>query len=198
VVRSDERVYQVQLVGGWPFSRLVRVGGRDLTPPEIQREDRKEQEFRNRIAGRDLEKAARDQESWIPSELVARSQYTMVGREAGAGRQTVVLAFTPKSSNPASSIQDRILNRLSGRIWVDEEDAEIARVEIRLTEEFSLGWLGMLGSLSQCDLRMERQRMADGTWVQNRHTLLLVGRKLFSPMRFRVTETSSNFRRIPH
>src|SRR5262245_10714621 len=37
VVKSTEKLYQVVLIGGLPFPRLVKVEGRDLTARELEK-----------------------------------------------------------------------------------------------------------------------------------------------------------------
>ena len=39
VTHSTEKTYQVVLVNGWPFSRLVKIQGQKLTEAEMLRED---------------------------------------------------------------------------------------------------------------------------------------------------------------
>lgn len=196
-LHSTERTYQVQLIGGWPFSRLIKVQGVELTPADMARENQRERDFRNKLAGRDLDKAARARQPLVLPELIGRYNFTVLSNDTYQARDTVVLQFTPKPANPEATLQDRIYNRLAGCIWVDQQEAEVARLRVHLTEEFSLGWVGMLGSLKQCELSLDRLRMSDGTWVNARHTLLLIGRKLLSPMRYRTTEESSDFHRAP-
>jgi hypothetical protein len=53
-----------------------------------------------------------------------------------------------------------------------------------------------LGSLSQCQLLLERQRMPEGVWVNAKQTLLIQCRKLTATLRFRILEESSRFARI--
>jgi hypothetical protein len=192
-INSTEKTYNVVLIGGWPFSRLAKVQGVELSPAESRREEQREQQFRNKIAGRDLDKAARDKEPLVLPELIDRYDFSVLSNRVCQARNEIVLRFKPKPTNPDRSLQDKIFNRLAGCIWVDEQEAEIAKLHVSLTQEFSLGWIGMLGSVKQCDLSLDRQRMPDGTWVDAGHTLLLVGRRLLSPMRFRTTELCSDF-----
>jgi len=108
----------------------------------------------------------------------------------------LVVSFHPKAGyNPDKTVQDKVLGRLVGRLWVDEAEAEVARVQAGLNEDLALGWFGLIGSLKQCDLDLQRKRLADGRWVNARQTLEIRGRKLFSYMRVRVLEESYNFKR---
>ena len=194
VVKSTEKHYRVVLVGGLPFSRLVKVQGRDLSPAELEKQNQREEKFRQRVTQVDVKKKAEKKEPWVTAELMDRFEFKVMKREAVQGRPALVLAFVPRPSS-ARNIQDKMLGRIAGTMWVDEQDYEIARVEAKLKESLSLGWLGVIGSLTRCDLTLERRRMADGVWVNAKHSLWIVARKLFESMRFRTTEESDGFRR---
>ncbi len=195
VSRSTEKLYKVIVVRGWTFSRLIKIQGKELSEAEIRKEDKREQEFNSKIAGRDLSGKSERVTATITPELIARYNFEVLRKDLYQDRKTWVLDFRPKSSNPEKTIPDRIYNRLAGRIWVDDEDAEIAKLDVHLTEDLQLGWLGMLGSLKECHLILERQRMPDAIWVNAKQCAALVGRKLFKSFRFRATEESSGFHR---
>jgi len=197
MIQSTEKAYRVVVIQGWPYSRLIKVQGQRLSDAEIRREDQKEQEFRNKVAGREIGKRRNKKELLVTPELLERNDFTVVRSEPYRGRNATVLEFKPKSNTPEENFQDKMYNRIAGKIWVDDEEAEISKLDVHLTEEVSLGWLGMLGSLKNCDLVMERQRMPDGVWVNAKHTLYIVARKLLSTSRYRASEESNNFRREP-
>ena len=83
---------------------------------------------------------------------------------------------------------------MAGTLWIDEAEADAARLEASLVEPVSLGWFGWLGSLSRCELALTRQRMPDGVWVNDRMTLFIHCRKLAPPSAFESTEVSRGFR----
>lgn len=196
VVDWTEKLYHVELIGGWPYTRLVKVQGEDLTPAEAERENRKEAEMREKVAGGEAPKP-REKTPWLSSDLLDKFVFTVVGRDVVVNRQTLILDFHPRPDNPEKTIQDRIVNRFAGRLWVDEEEADIAKFQARLIDELSLGWLGIFGSLKECEMLLDRQRLEDGTWVNKKQTILLIGRKLLSPLRFRSTEYSRKFVKAP-
>jgi hypothetical protein len=194
VVHSTEKKYNVVLIQGWPFDRLIEVQGKQLSEADLRKEEQREQAFRIKIAGRDLKQRRDRKEAWITPELIGRYHFTVVSNDLCRNRKAFVLAFKPKSGNREETIEDKICNRLTGLLWVDSEDAEIARLEVHLTDDLSLGWMGMLGSLKECNLTAQRQKMPEGTWVNTKHVLQIVGRKLVSTMRYRSIEESSDFR----
>ena len=197
VIESTEKKYKVLLIRGWPFSRLVEVQGQKLSEAELQKEDQKEEEFRKKVAGRDLSKMREKKEAWLKPELVERFDFTVLSNAVYANRDTIVLEFKPRPGEPEKTVQDKIYNRIAGLLWIDQEDAEIARIDAHLIEDLSLGWFGMLGSLKTCDLTIERKRMPEGVWVNGKQILMMVGRKVFSSMRYRAVEESSGFQHEP-
>jgi hypothetical protein len=190
---STEKLYRVELIRGWPFERLVQIQGHELSEEELEKENQREEKFRNRIAGKDLKQRRDRKEAWITPELLARYHFSVISNDVCQNRKALVLAFKPKPNNPETTVEDKLFNRFAGLLWIDNEDAEIAKLDVHLTEDISLGWVGMLGSLKECHLTLQRQRMPEGTWVNSKHTLSIIGRKLLSTMRIRSSEESSGF-----
>ncbi len=127
-------------------------------------------------------------------ELLNRYDFQVLERVVLSNRPTLVVKFKPKAGElPAQTIQDRLLNRMAGTIWVDEAESDITRLMVGMVEPFSLGWLGWIGSLNQCELNLDRQRMPDGVWLNRRLTLLIQCRKLATNLRLRITEESSGY-----
>jgi hypothetical protein len=195
-LKSEEKIHQVTLMGGLPFNRLVRVQGRELTREELRKEQRKEERFQQRFAPANATNLAARKEGWVTPQLLDRYQFEVKERIALNNRATLVLGFQPKPGKlPEKAVQDKLLNRLAGTVWVDEEEADAARLSVHLIEAVSLGWFGVLGSLSQCEVSLERKRMPEGVWINARQTLLIQCRKLAATMRFRILEESSGFKK---
>ena len=196
-LKSEEKFYQVTLIGGFPFKRLVKIQGRELSSEELRREDAKEEKFRQRFVSADPKKLVARKKGVVTPELLDRYQFVVEKRVVLSNRTTLVLTFKPKGGNlPSRTIEDKLLNRMKGRLWIDEGEADTARLEVSLAEPIFLGWFGLLGSLTQCDMTLERQRMPDGAWIDTEQALLIQYRKLTATMRFRTTETSSGFKKV--
>jgi hypothetical protein len=194
---SEEKVYQVTLTAGVPFNRLLKVQGRALSAEELAREDAKEEKFRQRFVSADRKKLAAQREGLVTPELLDRYDFVVENRAVLSNRATLVLSFKPKTANLSSNkLMDKLLNRMTGKLWIDEEDADTARIEVRLIEPFYLGWFGWLGSLTRFDLTLERQRMPDGTWINAKQAMLIQCRKMTALLRFKHTEDSSEFKKV--
>ena len=194
VMSSEEKIYQVRLIRGFPFNRLLRIKGRDLTPEECRREDEREERFQQKFVSADRRKMAARKQALVTPELLAHYQFVVKQRVMINDRPTLVVTFRPKDGDlPSNSIEDRILNRLAGTLWVDEAEADTVRVRSNLVEPFSLGWFGWIGSVTRCDMDLARQRMPDGVWVNTQVTVFIHCRKLISTQYFRLTEESRGF-----
>jgi hypothetical protein len=172
---------------------LIGVSGRDLNPAEIQKENEREAAFQKHLSGRDPKKAVNRREALITKDVLERFEYQVLRREILQGRQTVAVSFEPKSGPDSGSIQDRLFSRLAGMVWVDEATGDVARLQVRLTKEFSLGMLGVLGAVKECRMNLESKVMSDGTWLPEKTTLSMSARMLLSNVRFQMEESSSNF-----
>ncbi len=196
VLTSEEKIHQVLLIHGLPFNRLVKIKGRELTPDELRREDAREEKFQQQFVSADRKKLAARKQALVTPELLARYEFTVKQQVIVSNRPTLVVTFKPKDEElPERSIEDRILNRIAGTLWIDEAEADTARVEASLVESVTIGWLGWLGSLTRCDMSLTRRRMPDGVWVNDRMTLFIQARKLVTSQRFRLTEESRGFSR---
>jgi hypothetical protein len=196
-ISSEQKIYQVTLIGGLPFNRLIKVEGRELTAEELRREEAREERFRQRFVSADRKKMVARKEALVTPELLDRYEFTVKERVVVSNRPTLVLTFKPrKGALPSETFKDKLLSRMAGTLWVDEADADTARVMASMVEPVSLGWLGWLGSLSRFELSLERQRMPDGAWINNKMALLIQCRKITTTLRFRTTEDSCAFTRV--
>jgi hypothetical protein len=198
VTSTTEKLHRVRVFRGVPFSRLVKIQGQPLSPADLRKEDKREAEFRKRISGRDPGQVASRKEPLIVKDLVDRYQFEVKKRELIDGRPTlqVVFAVDPEKL-VEKNLQDRILNRLAGTVWVDETTSEVARLQVHLTKGFSVGLLGILGSLSECRFNLTRKPMPDGTWLPHLQETQITARKLSSPVHFQVKAESTNFHPEP-
>ena len=198
VAATEERTYKVELVAGYPLRQLTKIAGKDLTPAALAEEQDKERQLRRKFTSLSMEDLAARKETWLTTNLLARYEFMVEDRVSFSNRATIVLTFRPKAGSlPVENLQDRLLNVMAGKIWVDEQDADAVQASIGLVDTLSLGWFGLLGSLSKCDLNLERTHLPNGAWANAKQSLQIQVRKLFSTQRFRITEVSSDYQRVP-
>jgi len=184
----EDRVYDVGPLAGGIYARLVEHNGKSLTPVELADEREREQRFVERgvsqqFGGGDSDRVPLD------SDLVDRYKAELAGREIVAGRTAVILHFWPRSNDlPIRRRQDYVLNKLTGKVWIDEQDWQIVKVDAHLTERVRV-LLGLVAALDKVDLSFEQIRMGDAVYLPLKLTANFEGRKLFSTLREKVEVT---------
>jgi hypothetical protein len=127
--------------------------------------------------------------------LMRRYSYRLIGEEEVNGRKAYVLMFRPGSEDlPVNQLTDRVVNQLTGKLWIDAQDFEIAQADLWLLEDVTL-WGGILGSLKKFDYHIERVRLEDGVWANRLTRGEFRGRKFLGSMFVRTRSECSDFRK---
>ena len=155
-------------IDGARFSRRLAIDGRSLTEEERTRETEREAAFRERLhrlrAG-EIEPEQNENQIIFDEELVARYELTLDGEEPLRNRPSYRIAFAPRDGDlPVRRQIERALNKTRGRIWVDRETHEIARIEFELIDRVRLWW-GLIGTIHRFRGSLDRGPVLDGIWA---------------------------------
>jgi len=190
VTRQRTRSYEVFHVKGRPVRRLVARDGQPLPPAERERYDRR---------ARDTAAALGAGEKPPPglqlSRILERYEWKAVGRESVEGRCALVFDFAPRPGDFALQ-RDFVLRKLGGRIWVDEAEQALVRLDVHNTGGVRIA-LGLAASVSSASLHGEFVRVEPGVWLPRLLQGGAEGRKLLF-LAFRVREAMEfrNYRRL--
>jgi len=192
VTRRRTRDFEEVLVKGRPLRRVVARDGQPLSAAEREQEDR-------RVRERAEQTAAGQASSGVPgvtlSNLLERYSFTVRGREDLDGRCALMLDLTARPGDFGLR-HDAVLKRLEGRLWADEPDQAMAKLEVDNTSPIRIA-LGLAASVSELSLRATFTRLEEGVWLPRSVETLVVGRKLLlSPFRLRRTLTYERYRRL--
>jgi hypothetical protein len=129
-------------------------------------------------------------------DLLKRFAFVLKGRESVNGRDTFVVDFKPKPGKlPERNLKDRFINRAGGRIWLDEADSQLVKVDLHLTEKVDvLG--GLVGSIWTFNYAFERERTGDGLWFTRATRWHLEGREVFLRRTVDYREQAADLNRI--
>ena len=168
-ITEESRVeWEVVPVDGATFRRRLAMDGQPLTEEQRVREAEREAAFRERLhqlrAG-EIEPQRNENAIEFNEELVSRYDLTLDGEEALRGRPSYRIAFAPRDGDlPVRRPMDRALNKARGRIWIDSETREVARVEFELIDRVRLWW-GLVGTIHHFRGSMDRGPVLDGIWA---------------------------------
>ena len=184
----EERVYDVGPLAGGVYSSLVEKNGKSLSSADLLDEKERRQRFLERSGTQKFGGGDSDRVPLDP-ELFSRYKAEVLGREWKDGRSQVILRFWPRSADlPIRRRQDYVLNKLTGKVWIDEQDWEIVKVDAHLTERVRV-MLGLVAALDKVDLGFEQLPMGGGVYLPLRLSANFEGRKLFSSLHQRVEVT---------
>ena len=190
--RRETRAYEVFHVKGRPVRRLVAKDGRPLEGKEREREERRAGELASALrAGR----AASEQPGVRLSRILERYDFSAIGREAVDERCALVFDFAARPGD-FDLERDGLLRRLAGRLWVDEAEKAVARVEVRNSSGLRFA-LGLGATVSSLSFHARFRRLEEGAWLPRSLAVSAEGRKLlFKGFRVRTTTTYDRYRRF--
>ena len=93
-------------------------------------------------------------------EAFALYAVSMKGREVVDGHDAIVLEFRPRPGFKVKTDNGKILKKITGRVWIDERDHELIRIEVDLVDTISIGF-GMLARLNPGAHAMFQRRLVN-------------------------------------
>jgi hypothetical protein len=191
VKKRHSRLQEVFHVKGRQVGRLVAENEQPLPPQKQAKEDRKVAEKVKAILE---DRTVHEKPGVRLSLILERYNFRSVTRETIDGRSALVLDFSPRPGKRDLD-GDSVLRRLTGRIWVDEEERQVVRAHLRNTDAVKFA-LGLVASLSHLDAVLEFRKLEDGVWLPRSIRVEYAGRKLLKGFRARQTATYERFRQF--
>ena len=142
--RSDggTETYQVSMLYGSPYRKLIAVNGKPLPFEEQAEQNRKYQEAAER---RQRESPSQRSERVADYETGRRRDHAMIGQltqafdfrllglEKLGGRSVYVLQATPRPGYVPPNPDTRVLTGMRGKLWIDPQSGQWVKVEARVT-----------------------------------------------------------------
>ncbi|MCC6823406.1 MAG: hypothetical protein IT579_21960 [Verrucomicrobia subdivision 3 bacterium] len=123
-------------------------------------------------------KPGRKSDFVVDRDFLQRFDFTLIGREPINGRPALILDIVPaKKKPPEHNLKDRIINKIAGRVWVDEAESVLVQADFHLTEKVNV-IAGLVGAIASFSLSFNRERTSDGLWFTPRMEWHLDGREV--------------------
>lgn len=149
VTSKGVRTYEVLMIEGSPYRRLVAAGDHRLSPAQEAQERRKlEQETARRRREPSQERARRvasyqrerQQDQTMLREMVNAFEFKLAGTAAVNGRQTYLLDASPKPGYKPPNRDAKVLTGMRGRMWVDKSEYRWVKVEAEVIRPVSFAF----------------------------------------------------------
>jgi hypothetical protein len=139
VKKSESEENDVFFVNGHEIQRQVKKNGKDLSADEQKKEQAHVE--------KDVEKASKtpmdqsmDKDEVSVSRLLQIMKVSNPRREEMDGRSVIAFDFVGDPHAKTHSMAENASKKLSGTIWVDENDREVRRMNARFDDNFHLGF----------------------------------------------------------
>jgi hypothetical protein len=165
----------------------MSVNGKELSPSEREKEDRRVQKAVEDLVKRHEEGKEKEQKKLQKKEEQAKagdkkgqeddddeislldflriSEITSVRREMFRGHEVIAFDFEPRKNFKPRNRGENLVSKLAGTMWVDETAKQVARAEARLTDSFKIGG-GLLASVSPATaIVIEQEKIGDEVWL---------------------------------
>jgi hypothetical protein len=147
------RVYEVTpRPGNVVIRKLIERDGKPVTPSPTEGEQRR---------------VARESSTGRPviDDIVDTLDFRIDRRETSEGRDTIVVAFTPRPDAKPQTREGRIASKFKGEIWIDEAVHEVIRARATAIDDLSLGY-GLVARLNEGTMAtLTRAPVAGGVWL---------------------------------
>ena len=159
---------EVFFVNGHPVIRLVKKDGAELSPRDQAKEqERVQKEIEGyRKAPHPTERGRGGGRVRVIGRLLAVAKTSNPRRVTLRDRPTLVFDFTGDPDAKASGMDQSAAKKVSGTMWIDEADRQVARMDIHFYENFRVGG-GILASVQKgTSMVVEQAPQGDGLWMQ--------------------------------
>ncbi|HEY0456634.1 MAG TPA: hypothetical protein VGE41_09690 [Verrucomicrobiae bacterium] len=132
----------------------------------------------------------------ISHELLDRFEFKVAGRENLNGRAALLLEFQPAHKKlPSHGLKEKFLNKIGGRVWIDEAESVLAKVDVHLVDTVSIA-AGIAGAVKQFQFHFERSRTNEGIWYTKNIDWSVDAREFLAQKHFHSEERKENVTRV--
>lgn len=171
--KTESKEFDVTVLYGRPYRRLIARQGRPLNPNEEREEARKlEREMKRRAA--EGESARRKWLAEEAKELKERQEFrreiadaflfTHLPPETAGGVECHVIQAEPKPGYRPRTRQAGILTKMRGRLWIARNGLRWVKAEAETTDTYSLGWF-VLRVAKGTRFRIEFEQVGGEVWM---------------------------------
>lgn len=184
VQKIEARTWDVLVIDGRLYKRLIAKNGRTLEGEEAKKEQAKlDRELARRTAENEEErrKKASEEEKRrmegraFAAEIPDAFVFTLAGEERIGGRAVWIIDAVPKPGYRGKTKRWELLAKLKGRLWIGQEDYQWVRVEAETVAPVRFGWV--LAKLDRgARLTFEQRRVNGEVWLPSRAHIEVSGR----------------------
>ena len=176
-VKSVEtKTWDITVLYGEPYSRLIQKNDRPLSEKEEKKEEEKMDKFLAERKNESEEKRAKREAKQKKEREEGRAflrdvsnayDFRIAGEEPVDGRPAWILEATPRKDFHPTQPHADILPKLKGRIWIDKKEYYWVKAEAEAIDTISFGWF-LARVHKGSHFSFEQTRLNDEVWLLRR------------------------------
>jgi hypothetical protein len=184
---DGSKLYQVTMIAGTPYQKLLAVNGKPLSKKESAEETEKERrevakrraesqdERRERIAKYEKD---RTRDHNMMNELAKAFNFTMAGKGRMAGFNVYILNAVPRPGYKPPNMDCQVLTGMQGKLWIDQKTYQWVKVTAQVIHPVSIeGFLAQVEPRTRFEL--EKRPVANGIWLPSHFSMRSNAKVLF-------------------
>ncbi|HYN15900.1 MAG TPA: hypothetical protein VES66_08955 [Terriglobales bacterium] len=184
---GSTKTYEVMMILGSDYQRLVAVNDKPLTPEEQAREQRKLEQV---IAQRQSESKEqwtqrtakyekdRKRDHLLMEQLTVAFDFNLLGEQKMGPYDVYVLQATPRPGYRPPNTETKVLTGMQGKLWIDKQTYQWVRVEAEVVHPVSIaGFLAQVQPGTRFEL--EKMPVAEGLWLPKHFSMKARAKILF-------------------
>ena len=180
------KTYDVAMILGSPYRRLVEIDEKGLSSDDRQRELEK---LNNTVAERETEspeegarriakyKKDRERDHLLIQQLTKAFDFKLLGKQRMDGHDVYVLRATPRPDYMPPNVDSEVLKGMRGRLWIDTKTFQWVKVDAEVIRPVTIkGFLARVEPGTRFEL--EKEPVSAGIWFP-KHFRMRSSSKLF-------------------
>lgn len=202
--KDGDKTYDVTMLDGTPYSRLVAINGRPLSSDRQKEEQEKyEKEVAKRSHESSEEKSKRiakydadlKRDHTMFNQMTKAFDFRLVGKRHLNGYQVYVLKATPRAGYKPPDRDSEVLPGMEGTLWIDQKTYQWVKVEAHVIHPVRIE--GFLAEVEPgTNFEVEKRPVTGDTW-QISHYSMKANAKVLMVFRHRGQEDDSYYNYRP-
>ena len=202
--KDGDKTYDVTMLSGSPYERLIAVNGHSLTGARQKEEQDK---YQRAVSERQHEstderakrigkyEAERKRDHTLIQQMTAGFDFHLVGKRTLSGFNVYVLKATPRHGYKPPDRDSEVLTGMQGTLWIDQKTFQWVKVEAHVIHSVRIE--GFLAEVEPgTNFEVEKRPVADDIWMASHYSMRANARiLLLFPHRDQEDVSYSNYRK---
>ena len=198
---ETDKTYQVSMINGSPYNKLIALNGEPLSAEQAAEQNRKEQQEVERRRKESPEarekriakyKKERRQDHELMTEMTKAFNFTLAGEEVVDGHRCFVLNATPRPGYEPPNRDTQVLLGMRGKMWIDAKQYQWVKVHAEVFRPVNFGFF-FASVKPGTQFSLEQEPISGNLWLPSHFSMQLRARIFIESRHSIDDETYTNY-----